>query len=569
LKLVGNLLQDESELKKGVNHNPLTIIAATNDILGAMATDGSEELMVKIYEMIADVLFGQLQRVAEKHAWPESIRVDLNAICNKISDLYPFAHRTTIQDMLNGHTKTSSDQWLGESFRQSMAELEAAGYKPPKVVVNQDPHFADFKPSFKNGEIRQIVIGCRTTLKTGYQFNVANVAPIGLINAIDLAPKRQINGADLGDLQYAVVYGKAIERANEAGLTLKQVQGDRGLEVLGIFAVSRDHAWPAISGEIGALAEYTKAVFMITPWSSTHYTKADLIACKEFTEVTIKSAEILRNQYMGNQPLVRLIQGPDPPCKIPIETAVLTLRKQNEKYGDFDPREMQVQLDILTNDLTTNEKRLETLKAEYFCLLREVNPDYKERGLEMKLNSMGISQLSKEPSNAWAVRKQYRAVQGKIRVAKQKRDAFLRDFQIFEIGVDKAALDLLKGSPCKARSVLINKLKSCGKDYCSRWCIESGFEIIEYQFPLHYHGYSSDTHIRCFVVQAAVFNSYRVAQIKHIGATKPHNWRPWNPKNKICCRQFRTAERRTFSTKGYILKLLRESMNNYFCRALD
>ena len=34
------------------------------------------------------------------------------------------------------------------------------------------------------------------------------------------------------------------------------------------------------------------------------------------------------------------------------------------------------------------------------------------------------------------------------------------------------------------------------------------------------------------------FNSYRVAQIKHIGATKPANWRPWEPKNKTKCRRF-------------------------------
>ena len=61
--------------------------------------------------------------------------------------------------MLNGHTKESSDRLLGQSFQQAMDELEAVGYKPPEVVINQDPHFAEFNPSFKNGEIRQILIG--------------------------------------------------------------------------------------------------------------------------------------------------------------------------------------------------------------------------------------------------------------------------------------------------------------------------------------------------------------------------------------------------------------------------
>lgn len=569
LKLLGDLLKDDSSLKKSVDNNPLTIITATNSILGAMTTDGSEELMVRIYKTIEDVLLNQIQQVAIKHKWPVTIQQDLNAICEEIRSLHPFAHRTTVQDMLNGHTKESSDQWLGESFRLSMNELESVGYKPPAVIVNQDPHFADFKPAFKNGEIRQILIGGRTTLKTGYQLNLANISPIGLYNAISLTPKRQENGKDLGELQYAVVYGKAIERVQEVGLSLKQMQGDRGLSALGVFLISQQHAWPTNSGEIGILKEFTKDAFLVTPWSSTRMSKAELMIGKDFAEVFVKSSEILSSQYAGEQLLVQRILGETPGCKVTIETAILVLRKQDNKFCEFNHCDVQSQLTTLTSEVIKQEKRVETFKEEYFQMLWKLNPDYTERGLGMKLNSKSNNRIAKESSDAWAIRKQFCAAQGKIQIAKQKRDIFLREFQIFEIGVDKAALNLLKGLPCNARAELIESLKSCGKDYCSRWCIESGFQIMEYQFPLHYHGYSSNTHVRCFVVQAMMFNSYRVAQINHIGTTKPHNWRPWDPKNKICCRQFRAIDRRSFSTKGYILGLLHESLSYYFCRTLN
>ncbi len=103
----------------------------------------------------------------------------------------------------------------------------------------------------------------------------------------------------------------------------------------------------------------------------------------------------------------------------------------------------------------------------------------------------------------------------------------------------------------------------------SRWCIETGYETIEYHFPIQYQGYSSDTHLRVFTIQTIVFNSYRVAQIKHIGATKPANWRPWEPKNKTKCRRFDAKDQRSFSTKTHLLGLLKESLEAYFCRALS
>jgi hypothetical protein len=316
------------------------------------------------------------------------------------------------------------------------------------------------------------------------------------------------------------------------------------------------------------LIEFTKNVFLVTPWSSTRKSKAEVINGENFAEVFVNTSEFLRSQYAGDQPLVQQILGKDPGCKIPVETAVLVMRKQENKYIDFDPCDVNAQLSILTNALTFQEQLEETLTEEYYELLWKINPKYTERGIGMKLNSKNDNCLTNESTKAWTIRKQICSVQGKIRRCKQKREAFLREFQIFEIGVDKSCLDLLKGLPNTARSDLICLLKSAGKDYCARWCIESGFQIMEYQFPLHYHGSSSDTHVRCFVLQAMVFNSYRIAQIKHIGVKKPPNWRPWDPKNKGCCRQFRAKDRRTFSTKSYILELLHESLNNYFCRTL-
>jgi hypothetical protein len=266
---------------------------------------------------------------------------------------------------------------------------------------------------------------------------------------------------------------------------------------------------------------------------------------------------------------VQRVLGEDHGCKVTYETACLTLRKKADKYCDFNVAEVQKQLAQLSDVVKENGILLESLKDQYYALLRSVNPSYTDRGLGMKLNAKNASQLANEPAKACDVRRQYRRAQGAVRSAKRKLDAFLREFQIFEIGVDQSTLNLLKGSPCCERKKIINFLKSCCKDYISRWCIESGFEIIEYQFPLHYYGYSSDTHVRCYVAQAIVFNSYRVAQILHIGASKPANWRPWDPKKKLCCRRFSISDRQSFTTKGYLISLLKESLNQYFCRALN
>ena len=328
------------------------------------------------------------------------------------------------------------------------------------------------------------------------------------------------------------------------------------LSVLGVFAISQQHAWPALSGELGKFTEFTDHAFLITPWTSTRITKADLITDSNFAAISIKPSEILCSQYTGDQPLVKQILGKDLDAKYHMKLVYLTLRKQADKYCDFNAQEVQGHYLELADAVKKNEELLETLKGQYFSLLKTVNPEYTERGVGMKLNSKRSVQLANEPAEAWAVQKHHQRIQGVIRSAKQKLNAFLREFQIFEIGVDELTLNLLKGPTCHERTKIITFLKSCCKDYNSRWCIESGFECIEYQFPFHYYGYSSDTHVRCYVAQAIVFNSYRVAQILQIGATKPPNWRPWNPKKKLCCHRFSSKDRQSFTAKGYLLNFI-------------
>ncbi len=210
---------------------------------------------------------------------------------------------------------------------------------------------------------------------------------------------------------------------------------------------------------------------------------------------------------------------------------------------------------------------METLKGQYFSLLKTVNPEYTERGVGMKLNSKRSVQLANEPAEAWAVRKHHRRIQGVIRSAKQKLNAFLREFQIFEIGVDELTLNLLKGPTCHERTKIITFLKSCCKDYNSRWCIESGFECIEYQFPFHYYGYSSDTHVRCYVAQAIVLQFLSCS-------TNLANWC-----YKTSELAFHGTLRKNSVVTGLAVKignlllpraifsiLLHEALSNYFCR---
>lgn len=81
----------------------------------------------------------------------------------------------------------------------------------------------------------------------------------------------------------------------------------------------------------------------------------------------------------------------------------------------------------------------------------------------MKLNSKRPALLAGETTTACATRKQYNRAKRTGNAPQRKRAAFLRTFQVFEIGTDAAALDVLKASPCKSRSQLISALKTCGK----------------------------------------------------------------------------------------------------------
>ncbi len=569
LWLLEELLNEVSKLKKNTNHNPETINAAVNVILGAILMNGNWELMSQLFNMIRNLICHLFQHFAVQESWSEEELNKLDALIKKIMSYTPFTHRTTVQRMLNGHSKESSDRWLGSSYQQATAELESMGYKPSTVVINQDPHFIEFKPNYKNNEIRQVLIGGNTTLRTGYQLNLTNVSPIGLYNAVSLAPKRQLNKADLGDLQYAVVYGKAIERVNLAGQHTKGLNGDRGLAVLGVFAISQNHAWPTASGQIGELTPCTTNTFFVTPWSNTHKTKQMHILDEKFEEILIQSSEMLRNQYMGKQELVQHVLGQGDQCKVKFETVILTLRKQNDKFIPFNPKEVKTELQILTENVKNAEKDLESIQSDYISLLRNVNPEYKDRGIMMKLNSLSKEILSNEPNKAFQKRKEYWKVKAQIAKFIQKRDAFLREFLIYEIGVDRETIKLLKETSSIQREETLEFLKTCGMDYSARWCIEPGFETIEYQLPLHYQGNSSATALRCFTIQAILFNSYRVAQIKHVSRDKPIGWDPFDEKNALCCRRFTAQERRGFTAKGYILTLLEQSLKKYFCRKIN
>ncbi len=99
--------------------------------------------------------------------------------------------------------------------------------------------------------------------------------------------------------------------SRNAGISLNHLQGDRELSVLGVFAISQQHAWPALSGELGKFTEFTDHAFLITPWTSTRITKADLITDSNFAAISIKPSEILCSQYTGDQPLVKQILGED------------------------------------------------------------------------------------------------------------------------------------------------------------------------------------------------------------------------------------------------------------------
>ena len=568
ITLITEFLNEGSTLKKSVNHDDTTLLAAFNTLIGASLTSGSLEEIEPLYNLFSSIIIHQLQRLIIKYEWEEAYYNEFLDICNEFQALHPFAHRTTVQSMLNGHTKKNSDQWLGKSFQQNIEKLEVVGYKPDAVNVNLDPHFTDFKPNFKNGEIRQILIGGRTTLKTGYQLNLTNITPIGLFNAIDLAPKRQKDHKDLGDLRYALTFGKAFERLQAVDIQPANGQADRGLCRAGLFAISQKRIWPTVSGETGQLDSFLDSTFLFTPWKSTRKTKTDLILEEKFSEIMISTTHIPRDQYAGGQELVRNAFGIVSKCSIPISTVILTVQCREGKQVLFKPAEVQKNLQMHCEKLEITKNKVESLKNAYLSLPSANGRELKPKGLLMKLNNKKKSLLGNETQKAWEVRKEYKRTKQAIKRLQAKKNEFVREFQVFEIGVGEPFWSILKGPHTRERRKIINSLKKQCNQYGSRWCIESGFEVIECHFPLKYKGRSSDTHVRVFTLQCLMYNDFRVSQIKHIGATKPHNWRPVDPRDKSRCRRFTAAEQRMYSTRTYMLEKLGESLNTFFCRAL-
>ena len=90
LKLLSDLLQEESSLKKKVNFQPLTVNAGIDNILGAMITDGSEKLMPQIYAMCQEINFQTLQQFAAKRGWNDEDLQELKSLCDEIQQLHPF-----------------------------------------------------------------------------------------------------------------------------------------------------------------------------------------------------------------------------------------------------------------------------------------------------------------------------------------------------------------------------------------------------------------------------------------------------------------------------------------------
>ena len=421
ITLITEFLSEGSTLKKSVNHEDGTLLAAFNTIIGATLTSGSLEEIEPLYNLFSNIIIHQLQRSVIKYGWDKVHCDEFLEICDEFQAIHPFAHRTTVQSMLNGHQKKNSDQWLGKSFQQNIEKLEAVGHKPNTVNVNLDSHFTDFKPNFKNGEIRQILIGGRTTLKTGYQLNLTNITPIGLYNAIDLAPKRQKDHKDLGDLRYALTFGKAFERLQAVDIQPANGQADRGLCRAGLFAISQKHAWPTASGEIGQLDNFLNSTFLFTPWKSTRKTKTDLILEDNFSEIMISTSHIPRDQYTGGQELVHTAFGTVSKCKIPISTVILTVQCREGKKMSFKPAEVQKNLQIHCEKLEITKNRVESLKNEYLSLPSANGRDLKPKGLLMKLNNKKKSVLGNETQRFGKYGKNISVLNNQLSVYKQKR----------------------------------------------------------------------------------------------------------------------------------------------------
>ncbi len=272
--------------------------------------------------------------------------------------------------------------------------------------------------------------------------------------------------------------------------------------------------------------------------------------------------------YTGDQELVKSLADLSKSKKIEVETATIVLQENDGKYGKLNKLETQKELINLKQDIEKAKNLINKSETEYLALPTKNNNKLTERGLRSKLNSKSKSILPNETEEACTVRNKNNRYKRTLKRLKKKYNKFLRQFHIFVIGVDAPSLQIIKNGTPKEKISLFSKLKARCLAYKSRWCIESCLETIKHLFPFFYQGTSSATQKRIFVLQSIIFNDYKISQIEHISSTKPHNWRPWDPKLKCLCRHLRPDEQRLYTTKAYLLEKLEESLKYYFEKVL-
>ena len=299
------MLDEQSQSKATVNHIQGTLNAGVSSIFGAMFVGGSLEKMGPLYKVLCSVIISALLQLAEFRFDDSDFLAKLSQISDEFIEFKPFAHRTTVQKMLSGHSYESTDDWLEKSLQLVIDRADKLGFKPPKISSNLDPHFIDRKPLHRNQEIKRVMIGGKYTLKTRYQFDVANMSPFGFITACDHVSKRLKDNSDLGNLSFASTFGKAFTSMEKAGLHLTNLNGDRGLNNAGMHAISKNNLWPDALGAVGTFGEFTTDAFLTTPWMAKKESKADLLLAQDLDNMMIKTMTFSKKQYMGDQELVK------------------------------------------------------------------------------------------------------------------------------------------------------------------------------------------------------------------------------------------------------------------------
>lgn len=563
-KFLEAFLVETSRSKGTVKHGPGTPAAAVDSLLGAMLVGGRLEVLPPLYALLCSMILQSLQRLARLQGWREAVFEMLAGLCRDFEALTPFAHRTTVQEMLRGHSSTATDQWLVKNFHRASAKAAALGETPPEQAVNLDPHFVDRAPQCRNQEIKRVMVGGMSTLRTGYQFNMVNVEPLGTVTSVDLAPKRCHDQSDPGNLAFAQGIGKTLEMIESAGGPAPYVQGDRQVNSAGMFATSQNHLWPNTAGDVGPLAPFTEEVMLVTPWVAKKRSKAELLASPNFGEVTVETQEFAANQYSGSQDLATHLRDLSTTSKVQAEVAVVVLEERGGKYCRVDKQEVQSQLKSLQAQVSEQETAAEQAKTDYLAEPTQKGKELTPRGATSKLNANQKGQLPNETEVAWGTRKAYWVAKRALVRLAVLLQAFLRAFHVFAVGVDAPAIEIIKNGTPRERKSLWSRLARACTAFRARWGIETTFESIDGYFPLLYRGTSSATQKRVLVLQCIVQNDYQLRQIEEIKATKPPNWHIWDPYLKCRRRSLRAKDQRIYSTRSYLLERLSESLENYF-----